>query len=117
MMMISLQTRSDGFTVLEMMVIVIIIGILSGLALPPISRQWQDERLKAGATTMAKWIDDQRKRAIQNSSPCDLGLNLGNASISSTCDYEATTQTLNLRDEVSDIDTIVLTITEGLSNC
>ncbi len=114
--MMFLQPRSNGFTLIELIVTVSILGIMSSFALPPVFRQLQNERLNSATKTLAAWIDDQRKRAIQQSSPCDLEFNLTDASISSECDNDSTVQTLNLRDQLSNSDTLILSITEGANN-
>ncbi len=116
--MMFLQPRSNGFTLIELIATFLILGIMSSFALPPLSRQLQNERLNSATKTLAAWIDDQRKRAIQQSSPCDLEFNLTDASISSECDNDSdsTFQTLNLRDQLLNSDTLILSITEGAKN-
>ena len=69
----------SGFTLVELLIATSILGILSGLAIPSFFRQWEDERLNAANKTLVAWVDDQRKRAIQNSIPCDVTFDLTNA--------------------------------------
>jgi type II secretory pathway pseudopilin PulG len=52
------------------MVVVAIVGILAGLAIPNFTRNWEDERLNSATKLLAGWLEDVRRQAIQRSEPC-----------------------------------------------
>jgi len=104
----------SGFTLVELLISTAILGILSGLAIPSFFRQWEDERLNAANKTLVAWVDDLRKRAIQNSIPCDITFDLTNAIASSQCDHETTIkQSIDLRNLISNSNGINMTMIEG----
>ena len=104
----------SGFTLVELLIATAILGILSGLAIPSFFRQWEDERLNSANKTLAAWVDDQRKRALQNSIPCDVTFDLTNAIASSKCDHETTIgESLDLRSLISNSNGINMSMVEG----
>jgi prepilin-type N-terminal cleavage/methylation domain-containing protein len=72
------QTRSgnrsifSGFTLVELMVTVAIVGILSGISFVAFTRNWRDERVKAASRETAAWLDEVRRVAIQKAMPCRI---------------------------------------------
>ena len=83
------QAQLDkGFSLLELLLAVSVLGIMSGIALPSFLRQWEDTRLNAANRALSSWLDDQRRKAIQNSSPCDISIDTSQARAISQCDFE-----------------------------
>lgn len=64
------QKEFSGFTLIELMITVFILGILSSIAIPSFQRNWQQERLKAATREAATWLEDVRLRAVQQSQTC-----------------------------------------------
>lgn len=62
--------RLKGFTLVEQLVVVLILGILGSIASLGAVRNLRDQRLKAGAEGLATTIDGLRRRAIQDSRTC-----------------------------------------------
>ena len=63
---------SHGFTLVELLVTVAILGILAGVSFVAYSRNWRDERAKAASRETAAWLDDVRRVAIQRATPCRI---------------------------------------------
>ena len=68
--MILIQKRSDGFTLVELMVVVTIIGILSGFSIITFQRQWRSERLLSISRAIQGSLETWRKQAMQSGGPC-----------------------------------------------
>ena len=64
--------RASAFTLVELMVTVAILGILSGISFVTFTKNWRDERVKAAARETAAWLDDSRRIAIQQATPCRI---------------------------------------------
>ena len=106
-----------GFSLLELLLAVSILGIISGITLPSFLRQWEDTRLNAANKVLSSWLDDQRRKAIQNSSPCDITINTSQASATSQCDFESTTgSSLDLPSEIEQGDGLAISISQGDSS-
>jgi len=112
------QARLDkGFSLLELLLAVSIIGIITGISLPSFFRQWEDTRLNAANKRLSSWLDDQRRKAIQNTSPCDININTSQASATAQCDFESTTgSNLDLPSEIEQSNGLTLSIHQGDSS-
>lgn len=78
----------SGYTWVEMLIVVSILGVLSATIIPSFSHHWRDERLNTAAKIITAWIEDQRKRAIQNSSPCDITFDSQESNFTVLCTHE-----------------------------
>ena len=84
--MILLQKRSDGFTLVELMVVVAIVGILSGFSLVTFQRQWRSERLLSISRAIQGSLETWRKRAMQAGGPCLIEIDSAQAIFSHPTD-------------------------------
>ena len=66
------QRSPKGFTLVELMVTVAILGILAGISFVAYTRNWRAERVKAASRETAAWLDDVRRVAIQKATPCRI---------------------------------------------
>lgn len=97
------SSSSHGFSLLELLIVVVILGLISGIALPNLLANWEDERLNASSKITSAWLDELRRKAIQQSSPCRATWDLVEVSLRAQCDNETTTSAiLNLKDEIAD---------------
>lgn len=69
--------RSAGFTLVELMATVAILGILAGISFVAYTRNWRDERAKAASRETAAWLDEVRRVAIQRATPCRIRVDRG----------------------------------------
>jgi len=113
----------SGFTLIELMITVVILGILSGIAIPSFQRNWQQERLKAASREAATWLEDVRLRAVQQSQTCVIQVLDNSATLqpdpSSNSCIDLTP--LNLRESVDNAQQLVLcsqaALTPSTANC
>ena len=73
--------RHPGFTIIELMVTVSIVGILAGISVVTFTRNWRDERVKAATRETTGWLDEVRRIAIQKATPCQVSIDHANATL------------------------------------
>ena len=86
--MILLQKRSDGFTLVELMVVVAIVGLLSGFSVVTFQRQWRSERLLSISRAIQGSLETWRKRAMQAGGPCLIEIDNAQAIFSPPADEQ-----------------------------
>jgi prepilin-type N-terminal cleavage/methylation domain-containing protein len=100
-----------GFSLPELIVIMAITGILAGLAIPNFTRNWQDERLNSANKQTIAWLDDLRRKAIQQSSPCSMEISNSPALLTGSCqNLPDQISTLNLSAEIANMDQLTFTL-------
>ena len=75
------RTTSTGFTMLELMMVMAIAGILSGLAIASYSNRWGQERLLGASRAVHAWLDEHRRIAMQQGGACKITLDTTNATL------------------------------------
>lgn len=119
-MMPSKNTQSGGFTILELMVVVIIFGILAGIGIGHYQRNWKEERLKAITRETAAWLEDNRLRALQQSETCVIEIDDANTALRAAShndgnDCDDISQ-LDLKQITQNIDNLILCSDTSTSN-
>jgi len=102
---------SYGFALTELIILLAFIGILSGIALPKFTSNWDDERLNTATKATMAWLNDLRQRAIQNSVPCRATWDINESRINGQCDNDsAVSSSLNLKVEVPESDSLAINL-------
>lgn len=88
---------NEGFSVIELMVVVAIMGAIGAMGIVTFTRNWRDVRVKAAAQGSHAWFDEVRTIAIQRSEPCFIEVNFNNTSITlleeeNSCNLKDTTK-------------------------
>lgn len=86
----SAHQSQSGFTLVELLLVVAVAGILSGIAIVTLSQRLSQERLLAAARETHSWIDSQRRIAMTNGQACEILIDQNNAHL----DPSASTITL-----------------------
>jgi prepilin-type N-terminal cleavage/methylation domain-containing protein len=63
------KRNADGFTLLELVTVVAILGILAAMATPSMVRMLQQQETKSSAAAMAGLLSDARERAVTEGTP------------------------------------------------
>ena len=114
---------SPGFSLIELTIIAVILGILTGIGVPFFQRNWQQERLKVATRETVNWLEDVRRRAIQQSQICAVqiidssAILQPNSATNSCMDVIA----LDLRSTVENVNNLVVCsqsmLTPSTSSC
>lgn len=72
-----------GYSFIELIVTMIILGILTSLSFINLSIRMDKERLKSTARSIENWINMQRNQAIQNNLTCKITINKSSLILSS----------------------------------
>lgn len=98
----------------ELMVVIVIVGILSGLAIPNFQQRWEDERLNSAAKLSTSWLEDLRRKAIQNSTVCRAVIDSAAATFTGTCDHQPTQSSiLDLQQEITNTSGLSFSLQGG----
>ena len=113
--MIPKQTNSQGFTVLEGILVASIIGIAAAIVMPNFFTIREREHLNNSSKAVVAWLDDLRRKAIQQSVPCRATWDTSSGILNGQCDNEASISSrININDDIANgIDQISVSIIEG----
>jgi len=70
------QPGGQGFTLLEMLVVVAILGVIGGLGIPVMIYNYRKAQLNDLTTGLAGWLQEVRNSALKGS-PCGVLINTG----------------------------------------
>lgn len=73
--------NSNGFTLAELLVVVALISILSGVAIASFSQRWAQERLLAAIRETHTWLESQRLIAMKEGQACEISINTTTATL------------------------------------
>lgn len=101
-----------GYSLTELLIIVTLVGVFSGMSIVTFGKNWRGERVKAATRETAGWLEEARKIAIQTSTPCRVTVDRARAMLtidpdagdSYTYCNEDRLQPLSLRSIVQNVD-------------
>jgi len=78
------QHRQAGFSFVELIITVSILGILSSIALVNLSSSWASTRLSSTTRGLENWLSDQRRYAMTHNITCLITIDHANKRLIST---------------------------------
>ena len=108
------QKLSQGFTLIELVVTVTILGIAGAITVPTLFSSRKYEKLNGASKEIVAWLDDLRQKAIQTSVPCTATWDVSTGTLSGQCSDETNaSSTLYVNNEIyGGIQDISITITD-----
>ena len=74
------KQASSGFTIWELMVVLVIVAILSAAALPNLRSSMRREQLTAASLGIVNWLERVRNQAVKDMETCQLSITADDAS-------------------------------------
>ena len=110
----SIQRSSRGFSLIELVVTVAILGIAGAITLPTLFSPRKDQKLNNASKAIVAWLDDLRQKAIQTSVPCTATWDISTGTLSGQCSNETNaSSTLYVNNEIyGGIQDISITISD-----
>ena len=107
----------SGFTIIELMLAIVILGILSTFAINSFNRQIQSAHLKRATQEFASFVKVSKTMSLSSASPCVVIINHENARITTSNPNECAKKgTLNLSNNSNDLQNLVICGTTNTSN-
>jgi Tfp pilus assembly protein FimT len=107
--------QSAAFTLTELLIIVVLISILSGVAIASFSQRRAQERLLAAARETHAWLENQRLIAMKEGQACAISINTTNATLDPSAERVPLTDGTSLNNSCKNQAPLVIpkTVTNG----
>ncbi|HCF25811.1 MAG TPA: hypothetical protein DEV81_00990 [Cyanobacteria bacterium UBA11049] len=79
------RKTNRGFSLIEILVIVVIIGILSAIAIPSFLATMDRTKLDLAVAQVRGALQEAQRQAIRHSEPCTVSLDITNRKVTATC--------------------------------
>lgn len=107
---------ANGFTLTELLIAIALAGILAGLSGPSLLNSWNNEKLNSASKLVTSWLEQARKRSLQNSTACFTQLQSSNASLKTIClDQPSNVSELLINEQLPNLKDISFTIKQSTS--
>ena len=110
------KRSTSGFTLWELMVVLLIVAILTSLAVPNLRSSMRREQLAAVSFNIMNWLERARNQAVKEMEPCQISItvdNSSNASVAITPDSPGCNKLRNFN--IDEQDYILSAISIALS--
>ena len=75
---------NSGFTIWELMIVLVILAILSAVALPNLRPSMRREQLSAASLGIVNWLERVRNQAVKDMETCQLSIDASDTSLAIT---------------------------------
>ena len=108
----------NGFTTMELMIVLVIVAILSAVAIPNLQSAMRREQLTATSLSIVNWLERVRNQAVKDMEPCEISITTddsSDASLAITPDSPGCSEltTFNLSEENNSSSNISLVLSES----
>lgn len=95
------KQANSGFTIWELMIVLVILAILSAVALPNLRPSMRREQLSAASLGIVNWLERVRNQAVKDMETCQISINASDASLAITSDSPGCSEptTFNINDQ------------------
>ena len=95
------KQANSGFTIWELMIVLVILAILSAVALPNLRPSMRREQLTAASFGIVNWLERVRNQAVKDMDTCQISINASDASLAITSDSPGCSEltTFNINDQ------------------
>ncbi|MFY8149300.1 MAG: pilus assembly FimT family protein [Prochlorococcaceae cyanobacterium] len=73
----SRKSRSEGFSLSELMLVVALIGVFGAVTISLLTASWRQERLNAVVTEFAGWLEEISRNPERNGTACTVTIDTG----------------------------------------
>ena len=112
------KSPRNGFTTMELMIVLVIVTILSAVAIPNLQSAMRREQLTATSLSIVNWLERLRNQAVKDMEPCEISITTddsSDASLAITPDSPGCSEltTFNLSEENNSSSNISLVLSES----
>ena len=115
------KQASSGFTIWELMVVLVIVAVLSAIALPNLRPGMRREQLTAASLGIVNWLERARNQAVKDMETCQLSITADDdsgASLAITSDSPGCNKitTFNINQQENTPTEISMVVSDGLES-